>query len=331
MSTSPKTYTDASRKETMSLSSQLLLAGALVLLVVGSAVAASTTTNNEAELPAQNTPTANSSNQEVNVNSAAFAEISLSATAAYVLDLTSGEVLYEKNADTQLPLASVTKLMTALVAHELLDETTLVTIDETALRQDGLSGFSESERFQRLDLSNMMLVSSSNDGAYALAAAAGTTLDTTSPAEAFVTAMNVKAAELGMSNSYFLNPSGLDSSTTEAGSFGSAKDVATLLSYLITTYPTVVEPTTLPAITISSAAGYRHEATNTNYYVDEIPSLLASKTGYTAIAGGNLVIAFDAGFNQPVVVAVLGADRQSRFTDVLALTDATISALTTTE
>jgi len=68
-------------------------------------------------------------------------------------------------------------------------------------------------------------------------------------------------------------------------------------------------------------------ANNTNIFVDKIPNLIASKTGFTDLAGGNLVIAFNADINRPIIISVLGSTEEGRFTDVLQLIEATIKQL----
>ncbi len=252
-----------------------------------------------------------------------FTDISIAAESAYVWDVRNQRALYKKNEQKTLPLASVTKLMTALVAHELLTEKTKVAIAADAVRQYGNSGLLEGEVFGRQTLSDLMLMSSSNDGAYALAAAAGETLDEQNSAHAFVYAMNIRAEELGLHNTSFKNPTGLDTSETESGADGSAKDVAFLMEYIIENEPDILEFTTEEQARVYSESGIYHDAENTNYYVDKIPGLIGSKTGYTDLAGGNLVVAFNAGLNRPIIISVLGSTRHERFTDVVRLVEET--------
>ena len=70
---------------------------------------------------------------------------------------------------------------------------------------------------------------------------------------------------------------------------------------------------------VYNSAGAYHEAFNTNELVGDIPNLLGSKTGFTDLAGGNLTIAFDAGFDRPIIITVLGSTREGRFDDVATL------------
>ncbi len=253
------------------------------------------------------------------VSPVSFSDITVVGEAAYVFDVTTGNVLFEKNAHTALPLASVTKLMTALLADEILSTDANVTISEGSLNQYGNSGLLENETFERETLTDLVLMSSSNDGAYAIAAAAGKKLNPSDPVTAFILAMNARAEELGLTDTTFRNTTGLDISETESGADGSASDIARLLSYIVTKHPDLLAATVEPTISVASEDGFSHDGQNTNYYVDEIPGIIGSKTGYTTLAGGNLAVAFNAGLDHPVVVVVLGSTRQARFTDVVSL------------
>jgi len=209
--------------------------------------------------------------------------------------------------------------MTALVAHELLEEQSDVTISDQAIHQIGDSGLLLGETFDRVTLSDLVLMSSSNDGAYAIAAAAGGLLQEEDTANAFVHAMNIRAEELNLHDTYFRNPTGLDISETEGGGYGSAKDIAFLMEYIVVHQPDLLASTQEDQTRVYSQDGIYHDAVNTNYYIDEIPGIIGSKTGYTDLAGGNLVVAFDAGLNRPIIISVLGSTRQERFTDVMTL------------
>lgn len=251
-----------------------------------------------------------------------FINVALSARSAYVLDVYGEKVLYQKNAEQQLPLASLTKLMTALVASEIVSGDEPVPISTAAILQDGDYGLDSGERFALEELLDLTLMSSSNDGAFAIASAAGALLDANEPAKSFVEAMNIRAKELGLKATYFRNPTGLDVSEKEAGAYGSAKDIALLMKYILLNEPEILEKTRNDKAVFYNEAGAYHLAENTNEVINRIPGIIGSKTGYTDLSGGNLVVAFDAGFNRPVVVAVLGSTRTRRFDDVLTLVEA---------
>jgi D-alanyl-D-alanine carboxypeptidase len=256
-----------------------------------------------------------------------FKDTDISASAAYVWDIKNQKALYNKNAGSQLPLASLTKLMTAIVAYEHLGPQTQIPITAQAVGEVGDSQLASGETFTLRDLANLTLVTSSNDGAAALAAASGARLDAKNPSRAFIDAMNAKAEEIGLSRSYFTNPTGLDVSGQVSGSYGSARDMAFLMEYLVLKHPEILESTTEPRSAIRSQEGLVFTAVNTNEITREIPGLLGSKTGFTSLAGGNLVIAYDAGLNRPIVIAVLGSTREGRFSDVKTLLSKTAAAL----
>ncbi len=256
--------------------------------------------------------------------------------AAYVYDAVTGQMLYEKNPELQLPLASLTKVMTALVASDSLEDDDTVTITDESLHEDGSSGLGAGETWLFRNLLNLTLISSSNDAAHAIAGAAGAIERMSPPGESddhanvttFVASMNEKAAELGLAKTYFLNPTGLDETTEKSGAYGSAKDVAKLLAYIIATKPELLEETRLTDLKVTDMAGHEKTAKNTNKNISNLPGLMASKTGLTDLAGGNLAIAFDAGLGHPIVVVVLGSTEDGRLTDVENLVDATLASFT---
>lgn len=260
----------------------------------------------------------------------AFANLALSAKAVYVLDGKTGEEIFSINGDSQLPLASLTKIMMAVTALSLAPEDLIVTIQPDFLKSEGDSGLFGNEKWHLKDLLDLTLVESSNDGANAIASVAGafvssnTLLDASRDYERFVSVMNKKAEELNLTQTYFLNPTGLDENTDVSGGYGSARDIATLFSYAQTKYPNLFEATTHTNRQFASLSDFKHTVKNTNIFVDKIPALLGSKTGYTDLAGGNLVISFDAGPDRPIIIAVLGSTEQGRFEDVEKLVWSTL-------
>lgn len=254
--------------------------------------------------------------------------LTILAKSAFVWDVNTKRVLYEKNPDEQLPLASLTKLMTALVAYELVTADDSVQIPSAAIKQDGESGLLEGETFSFENLSDLTLISSSNDGAFAMAAAAGALLDQDEPAERFIQAMNIRADELGLNQTFYRNPTGLDLTETEAGAYGSARDTAFLVEYILKHKPKILEVTSETDTTVTNEQGQVHTVSNTNQSVNNIPGLIGSKTGYTTLAGGNLAVVFDASLNRPIIVVVLGSTIHGRFTDVLKLSEYARGAVT---
>ncbi len=259
-----------------------------------------------------------------------FSAPNITATHAIVWDVRRNTAIFEKNSEESYPLASLTKIMTAVTALERVPRNTTITIDDEALAQYGHSSLIEGERWLLADLLDFALIESSNDGIAAVASAVGA-ISEGLPSErgagrvSFIDMMNEKAKKLGLEHMYFENESGLDIyNETEAGAYGSAEDVAKLFSYIITTHPHLLESTTYPSLHLSSLSGNNHTAINTNRAMASIPALIGSKTGYTDISGGNLGVVIDPGINYPIVIVVLGSTFEDRFSDVLALTRNTL-------
>jgi D-alanyl-D-alanine carboxypeptidase len=127
-----------------------------------------------------------------------------------------------------------------------------------------------------------------------------------------------------MENAYFENSSGLDlDNETRPGAVASAYDVTKLLTYALLEYPSILNHSRFGNYSVVSLNGRNFQAENTNQLTDSIPGLLASKTGYTVQAGGNLAIVVDVGLMRPVVIVVLGSSREGRFSDVQKLYNVT--------
>ncbi len=251
------------------------------------------------------------------VESNYFEHIPIIAKAVYVLDTTDDKILYSKDARSPLPLASITKVMTAMCSLESLEGESIVLQDSDLLEDRGYLNAGES--WKTSDLVSYMLIESSNDVAGALARAYG-------GAPAMTKCMNERAASLNLFSIKFANETGLDIGTSP-GAYGSAEDAAKMFESAIKAYPRVFEKTSLKSYNIKTENGIMHTATNTDRAIGNISGLLASKTGYTDLAGGNLVFAMDAGFNHKIIIAILGSTEEGRFTDAAILSSATIQTL----
>ena len=242
-------------------------------------------------------------------------DIKLEAKAAYVFDVLKNQPLFELNPDVQLPLASVTKIMTALVATENLPSYILVTIPQEAILQEGDDGFLSGEQWPIADLVDAMLVSSSNDAAFSLAFEYDKNFNGN-----FVSLMNQRAQDLQLVQTYFLNPTGLDFSKNTAGAYGSAKDIANLLLYILKNRFSLMEATRFDEIEIN-----QRKFKNTDYLVNDLAGFMAGKTGDSDLAGGNLAIVLDKGYGHPIIIVVLGSNFEGRFRDAKNLYEAVIA------
>lgn len=252
--------------------------------------------------------------------------IPLEGKVAYAEDIETGRVLYEKNADAQMPLASLTKVMTVLSASDVLKNSDIVTITEDALTPEGDSGLERGERWDSETLIDFTLLTSSNDGAHALALAAEKKLETASfdpngskTMGLFIKRMNDKAAALGLTQTFFVDDTGLDISTNNAGAYGSARDIAKLFSYIIHTNPGLIEGTTAQSGVFVSKSGITHTGKNTSMVISGLEGAIGAKTGFTDLAGGNLALVYEPIPKRPLVLVILGSTRDGRDTDMKTL------------
>lgn len=263
-----------------------------------------------------------------------YQSIALNAKSAYVWDINAHRRLFARNSDLRLPLASVTKIMTGLAAVELLPGDSEVAIRSEDLAKEGDTGLYAGEIWSLDKLLQFTLVASSNDGASAIAAAAsvplhdGSGTNSSPNKEIFIAHMNDKARAIGLTQTLFNNETGLDVANGESGGYGSARDMAMLFEYVFRRHPELLLPTASARLLLRSESGFAHEIQNTNQDVLRIPGIIGSKTGYTELAGGNLVVVVDIGIDHPVVIAVLGSTREGRFSDVEQLIAATTEAIT---
>ncbi len=286
---------------------------------------------------ANNTAAAIGSEAETPARSASssdpYERLVLEAKSVYVWDINDHKRLYAKNEHKVMPLASVTKMMMALVAAETLSSDSEITILPTDLLEEGDSGLRVGEKWSFADLIKFTLVTSSNDGASAIASVAGAKIlgddssDPISDKRLFIERMNQKAAAIGLTQTSFHSESGLDLDSVTSGAYGTSRDMGVLFEYILHKHPELFTATTYPKIDITSGSKIVHHVANTNTGVAAVTGIIGSKTGYTDLAGGNLVVVVDIGIDHPVVIAVLGSTREGRFSDVEKLIDATVTAI----
>jgi D-alanyl-D-alanine carboxypeptidase (penicillin-binding protein 5/6) len=311
-------------QNTFELDNRRLLVFGLSLLIILSLIVVASLYVSRGKRIGDQTPLVDRS-QEI------FAPITVQAKSALVWDIKNQKVLFEKNPDEKLPLASLAKVMVALTAIDLIPDYTVVTVKKEFLNEEGDSGLFADERWKLSDLIDFSLVVSSNDAATAIAAVSGYSQvggDTYNIGrELFLTKMNERAGELGLTQTVFSKENGLDTDKENGGAYGSARDIVRLFEYVLKNHPEIFEATKYKEITITSLNNIHHVATNTNQIVDSIPGLVASKTGYTELSGGNLAIVLDPGIGRPVVIAVLGSTLEGRFEDVNLLSQKVLEYL----
>lgn len=263
---------------------------------------------------------------------ALFETLPIGAKSVYVLDASTGEEIYARNEHAQLPLASITKVALALAVTDAFAPEDIIVMPKSTGPGNSEMALLAGQRWSVKDVLDFTLVASSNTGAQILADLADEKLRaeyTNAPqGEATLYRMNALARELGLTQTYFLNVHGLDESTAQAGSYGSARDVAQLFAYAAATNRSVFEKTAQGGLLLTEATGAGEtRAFNTNEALGEIPGLVMGKTGFTDLAGGNLGVVFEAGPAHPIVIVVLGSTRDGRFADMRLLVETTLQAL----
>lgn len=202
----------------------------------------------------------------------------INASALYLVELQSGRVLMEKNATRRLPPASLTKIMTALVALESAPLHEVVKIDRRAIKHHSSYRFQPDEEFLLRDLVTAMLVASANDACEAVAWHIGGNTDR------FVAMMNQRASALGLKNTHFTNPCGFDA----PGHYSTAADLATLTERALQQpfFAMMVRTLVRDIATVDGTRQMSLKSTNELLVDSDVNGV---KTGYTSKAGRCLI------------------------------------------
>ena len=221
------------------------------------------------------------------------------AEAAVVMDADNGRLLYAQNPDKRLANASTTKIMTALLTLEEPEQDRYFTVDPDAIRVEGTTmGLQPGDSVTLHQLAAGMLLPSGNDAAGAAA------VEIAGSEEAFVRRMNRRAEELGLTNTQYRNPSGLDA----PGHYSSARDLATLAAHALENedFADIVSQQEM-----RMAFGnppYNRSIYTTNKLLERYPPAIGVKTGYTEDAGLCLVTAAEQDGTRLIVVTLNGKD-----------------------
>ena len=226
-------------------------------------------------------------------------DLEVNAEAEVVMDADSGRLLYAQNPDKRLANASTTKIMTALLTLEQPDQDRYFTVDSDAIQVEGTTmGLQPGDSVTLHQLAAGMLLPSGNDAANAAA------VEIAGSEEAFVRLMNQRAAELGLENTQYRNPSGLDAE----GHYSSARDLATLAAHALENedFADIVSKQE-----IRMAFGnppYNRSLYTTNKLLERYPYAIGVKTGYTDDAGLCLVTAAEKDGTRLIIVTLNGKD-----------------------
>ncbi|MCI3920242.1 D-alanyl-D-alanine carboxypeptidase [Paenibacillus sp. TRM 82003] len=230
---------------------------------------------------------------------AAPPRISSHALASSVIDVKSGRIVFQENGDKQMRIASLTKVMTAIVAIESGDLTDMVKVGSAAYGKEGSSIYLHLG--EEMTLHNMLyglMLRSGNDAATAIAEHVGGSV------EGFVYLMNEKARMLNMKNSSFKNPHGLD----EDGHYSSANDMAVLTAYALQneTFQEIVKTKVKSAPNPNESWDYKWA--NKNKMLNMYEGADGVKTGYTTLARRTLISSATKGDQQFAVVTLNDGD-----------------------
>ncbi|HEY6940691.1 D-alanyl-D-alanine carboxypeptidase family protein [Dokdonella sp.] len=238
--------------------------------------------------------------------------------AAYWVEV-DGRPLWAGRADERRPMASLAKLMAALVAVEQGDLDAWAEVSAAAATETGTRiGLRRGERVARRDLVLAAMVRSANDACRALADAVGATIDAGDPTRAFVARMNARARTLGLADTHYANPCGHD----DPMQYTSARDLA-MLSRAVLGQPELADAARRQEVRFATAAGRIVVARSTNALLAGLPGARGLKTGTTPAAGRCLVVVVERDGHR--VLAVL-LDAGERWWDGLALVELAFEA-----
>lgn len=245
---------------------------------------------------------------------AGVSDFDVPCAAAILVDEDSGTVLYEKNADEQRPIASITKVMTLLLTFQALESGKIsledfVPVSEHAYSMGGSQIWLEpGEKMTLDDMLKAICISSANDAAVAVAEYVG------GSEAAFVAAMNEKAAALGMTNTHFENACGLDA----PGHLSSARDVAIMSREMLLHHAEVADYCTIWTDTLR---GGETQLVNTNKLLQRYNGITGLKTGTTGQAGVCISASAERDGLRLIAVVLGAASGEERFEAATALLD----------
>lgn len=234
------------------------------------------------------------------IQSANASENNFNLNSYAVIDYETGEVISESNLEKQVSIASVTKIMTAVVALDLADENELITITRNAARQIPTKiGVVPGEKMKLSELLDALLLTSANDAAEAIKDG----IDAKYGEEVFIRAMNEKAKFLGMKDSSFTNPQGFDS----RNHYSTAKDLSLLSHYALENYPFIKRSVAKDYAFLPKDENHKQfDLNNWNGLIGVYPGADGIKIGNTGRAGKTTIVTAERE-GKKILVVLLGA------------------------
>jgi len=210
--------------------------------------------------------------------------------------------LFAKNPKKKMAIASITKLMTAIVAKDIYPQDMKIRITKKAVKQEeAIGNLKIGEVLNLKDLLDIMLIESSNDAAFAIAEPIGE--------KGFVDLMNIEAKLLKMENTHFVNTTGLESENNNKEEFNvsTAEDLATLAKFILSEQSGIFKITTQKEKSLYLNGVFHHNLKNTNILLDSMPNIIGGKTGYTEKAGECLLLVTKENSNSYLINIVLNS------------------------
>ncbi|MDQ5912092.1 MAG: hypothetical protein QG568_305 [Patescibacteria group bacterium] len=259
----------------------------------------------------------------------------IEAKSAFIYDPVGNVVIFEKNADTQRSMASLLKLMTAATVERILTQSPKLAEKQISIlntNNEAPADFAlPAKSTWRPDpLVQIMLIGSSNKAAESLASGI-------IPRSSFMSLMNFNAKQMGLTQTYFRNPTGLTElgnikATSTAGRLdvaagvSTAREVAKLMWTIIAEHPGLLDITNKDSLTIPKAnTSETTVVLNTNKTLNDFP-IRFSKTGFTENSGGNLAVVLQKSeTSHPYIIVVMGSTQEKRFEDVAKLASTTLA------
>lgn len=235
----------------------------------------------------------------------------VSAKAGLFIDTKNGIILFSKNINQRLPIASLVKVMTVLIAleHKSMDDTYQISEQAANMEPDKMLLIA-GEKLTLKELLDGIFLVSANDAAEAIAEG------TISSREDFIKLMNYKAQQLGMKDTFYANPTGLDEDTNN--SYSTAYDLAILTRYLIKHYPQVVDISKTEHIYLPQTDTHQdYDMYSGINLLTTYPGVVGFKTGYTPEAGLTLITLARQNNHEIIGVLLGSGDRRDEAREIL--------------
>lgn len=236
-------------------------------------------------------------------------ELEVSAKSALVYDLTTKEILYSKNPNTKLPMASLTKIMTAIVALENKKTDNRYIVSKNDLIGENVMGLEEGEILNLEELLYGLILNSGNDSAEVLAN------NFEGGRNAFINAMNKKASALGLKDTNFTNPTGLEG---DGNQYTTAHDLLVISKYAISRFPNMTKITSTFDYNIPSTATHKaYYLENETNLISSYPGVKGIKNGYTPEAGLCLVTFLSYQGHEIIGILLNSSNRREEMKELL--------------